>query len=64
MKATIGFPQLLTLIFITLKLTGHISWSWWWVLAPVWAPVAVLLALAASCLVFAGLLTFIEKITK
>lgn len=32
----IGFPSLLTLIFITLKLTGFIAWSWTWVLAPVW----------------------------
>lgn len=33
----IGFCGLLTLVFIVLKLTGVISWSWIWVLAPVWA---------------------------
>lgn len=33
----IGFCGLLTLVFIVLKLTGIISWSWIWVLAPVWA---------------------------
>lgn len=27
----------LTLVFIALKLSGHIDWSWWLVLAPVWA---------------------------
>lgn len=27
-------------IFVTLKLTGLIAWSWWWVLAPFWAPFA------------------------
>lgn len=32
----IGFAGLLTLIFITLKLTGYITWSWVWVLAPLW----------------------------
>lgn len=26
----------LTLMFIYLKLTGVIMWSWWWVLAPIW----------------------------
>jgi hypothetical protein len=26
----------LVLIFITLKLTGVIGWSWWWVLSPIW----------------------------
>lgn len=32
------FTGLLTILFIGLKLTGYISWSWWWVLAPVWIP--------------------------
>lgn len=32
----IGFVGLLTIAFIILKLTGHIDWSWWWVLSPVW----------------------------
>ena len=32
----IGFLGMLTLIFITLKLTGYIAWSWVWVLAPLW----------------------------
>ena len=37
----IGFSGLLTLIFITLKLTGYIAWSWWWVLSPVWITVII-----------------------
>ena len=32
----IGFIGLLTIVFIVLKLTGVISWSWWWVLSPIW----------------------------
>lgn len=32
----IGFVGLLTIVFITLKLTGFIDWSWWWVLSPIW----------------------------
>lgn len=32
----IGFIGLLTVLFIALKLTGHIAWSWWLVLAPLW----------------------------
>ena len=32
----IGFFGLLTIVFITLKLTGYIDWSWLWVLAPLW----------------------------
>lgn len=41
----IGFPGLLTIAFIVLKLTGVIAWSWWWVLAPVWGGLAIGLAL-------------------
>lgn len=39
---TVYFPflQILTLIFVTLKLTGHITWSWLWVLSPLWIPVS------------------------
>lgn len=32
----IGFLGLLTVLFIGLKLTNYIDWSWWWVLAPLW----------------------------
>lgn len=40
--AGVGFTGLLALVFITLKLTGVITWSWLWVLAPLWIPVALL----------------------
>ena len=32
----IGFTGLLTVLFIGLKLTHYIDWSWWWVLSPLW----------------------------
>ena len=32
----IGLGTLLTGIFVTLKLTHVIAWSWWWVLSPLW----------------------------
>ena len=32
----IGFAGLLTVAFIVLKLTSVITWSWWWVLSPLW----------------------------
>jgi predicted tellurium resistance membrane protein TerC len=31
---SVGFSGFLTILFIGLKLTGHINWSWWWVLSP------------------------------
>lgn len=41
----IGFSGLLTVVFITLKLTHYIAWSWWWVLAPMWGTAAFVLAI-------------------
>lgn len=38
----IGFPGLLALIFITLKLTGYIDWSWFWVLSPLLIPLVLI----------------------
>lgn len=37
------FMGLLGLLFIGLKLTGHIHWSWWWVLLPFYGPFCVAL---------------------
>lgn len=47
----IGFCGILTLIFITLKLIGIINWSWWWVLSPLWIPVAIALFIILIILV-------------
>jgi hypothetical protein len=44
-RGGLSFSSLLTLIFITLKLTGFITWSWWWVLSPLWIPAAVAIVL-------------------
>lgn len=35
----LGIGTILFLIFMTLKLTGDIDWSWWWVTAPLWIPI-------------------------
>lgn len=39
----IGFVGALTILFIGLKLTGYIAWSWWWVLSPVWISLVFLI---------------------
>lgn len=46
----IGFTGILAIVFITLKLTGSIAWSWLWVLSPLWIGVVLwLVAFAAIC---------------
>jgi hypothetical protein len=37
----IGIGMILFLIFMVLKLTGHIDWSWWWVTSPIWIPLVM-----------------------
>jgi hypothetical protein len=56
----IGFPGLLTVLFIGLKLTGHITWSWWWVLSPLW--ISILLGLAVFAIIL--LVAIVSKVWK
>jgi hypothetical protein len=42
----IGFTGALFLLFLGLKLTGHIGWSWWWVTAPLWAGFCLVVVVA------------------
>ena len=37
----VSISTVLLIIFVVLKLTGNIDWSWWWVLAPLWIPVGL-----------------------
>ena len=37
----IGFGTVLFLVFLVLKLTGNIDWSWWWVTSPLWIPLTL-----------------------
>ena len=41
----ITFTTLLTLLFIALKLTGVINWSWLWVLSPIWIGLIISIAI-------------------
>jgi membrane protein YdbS with pleckstrin-like domain len=36
----IGLGTVLFIVFLILKLTGNIDWSWWWVTSPLWIPLA------------------------
>ena len=39
--SSISIVTLLTLVFVVLKLTHVIGWSWWWVLSPLWISAAI-----------------------
>lgn len=42
----IGLGGLVFIVFLVLKLTDTIDWSWWWVTAPLWGPLALVLGIA------------------
>lgn len=44
-RGGIGFCGMLTILFIGLKLGNIIDWSWWWVLAPMWLPLTVVVGI-------------------
>lgn len=53
----IGFSGLLAILFIALKLTGYITWSWLWVLAPIWIPFIIVVYI----LIIAGIVIALNK---
>ena len=53
----IGATGLLGIAFVVLKLCHVINWSWWWVTAPFWIPVAF-------AMLFATILAVIAMVSK
>jgi len=53
------FPltEILLIIFVVAKITNTITWSWWWVLSPLWLPAATVLAI----MVLAGLIAVVAE---
>lgn len=53
----IGVFGLLGVVFVTLKLLGVITWSWWWVTLPFWGG----FALVAVILIIVAVLAYIAR---
>ena len=49
----LGFTGALTILFIGLKLGNVINWSWWWVLAPIWINLLLILGIMAIIIAIA-----------
>ncbi|MDV3711198.1 hypothetical protein CMU41_05140 [Elizabethkingia anophelis] len=60
----ISLLGVLTIVFIVLKLTKLIAWSWWWVLAPTWIPVALFIGFAIIMLIIGGITYLFAKKRK
>jgi len=46
----IGLGGMVFVVFLVLKLCKVIAWSWWWVTAPLWIPVLIVLGVMAIVL--------------
>lgn len=47
-----GLGTLLFIVFLILKLTHTIAWSWWWVCAPLWIPAVLVVVLVILSVIF------------
>lgn len=56
-SSSIGFFGVLFFIFLVLKLTGYIDWSWVWVTSPLWLSFLVLFSIAVTLMVIAAILS-------
>jgi hypothetical protein len=57
-------PEVLFCIFLVLKLTSVINWSWWLVTVPLWAPVALAMIFFFFILVVAICVVGFKKVFK
>ena len=49
---SIGFSGILFIVFLILKLTNVIAWSWWWVTSPLWITIALNILIIISIVLF------------
>lgn len=58
-----GTLGLLGVVFVVLKLTGVIDWSWWWVTLPFWGGIVLVLFVIAGIFLTLGVAVLLDKIT-
>ena len=49
------------IVFLVLKLCGTITWSWWWITAPLWIPSGIVLILLAVIGILTGFVILFDK---
>jgi hypothetical protein len=56
----IGLTGMTFIVFLVLKLCNVITWSWWWVTAPLWGSLLAVVAIIALVWIGAGIITIIR----
>jgi len=59
---SIGFLSLLAILFIGLKLTGYITWSWLAVLSPLWLPLAVFGIMVVTVMALVAIIALLKVV--
>jgi len=57
----ISLSTVLFLIFLILKLTDNIDWSWWWVTSPLWIPLALVLSIVGIGFMIAFIVSILKN---
>ena len=59
----IGFLDALFLVFLVLKLTKVIDWSWWWITASLWGQVALFIVILVVVTIVLTVFRIIDRIS-
>lgn len=57
----VSLGAVLTIVFIVLKLTGVIAWSWVWVLSPLWISLALFLVVFIFVIIITAIIAGINR---
>jgi len=56
----VGCLTVVFIVFLVLKLTGNIEWSWIWVFAPIWIPTAIVVFVIGVIFAVGGVITLVS----
>ncbi len=57
----LGIGMILFIVFLVLKLTGTIDWSWWWITSPLWIPFVAAVVILGIVGLIAAIIEYLSK---
>ena len=60
-NVTFPWATILFIVFLVLKLTDVIDWSWWWVTAPLWIPIVLIALVFVFTMVVIGIASLVQR---
>ena len=56
-----SLTTVLFVVFLVLKLTGNIDWSWWWVTSPLWLPIVIAFGIVGVIFIISVFMLYNKK---